>query len=80
MRKVTITRYEIVNDQSIGEFCSILNFTSRKRTGITKGSVTQARNIEIRLSPIASKSEKIIRAIIASETISSTAATKLAKR
>ncbi len=45
-----------------------------------KGSVTQVRNIEIRLSPIASNSEKIIRAIIASETISSTAATKLAKR
>ena len=44
------------------------------------GSVTQARNIEIRLSPIASKKEKIILAIIASDTISSIAAIKLAKR
>ena len=73
-------KYEIVNDQSIGEFCKRLNFTSKKRTGTMKGSVTQARNIEMRLSPAASKKEKIIRAIIASDTISSIAATKLAKR
>ena len=45
-----------------------------------KGSVTQVRKIENLLSPIASKNEKIIRAIIASDTISSIAAIKLARK
>ena len=79
-RRSIITRYEKVNDQSIGEFCKTLSFAIIKRTGMINGSVTQVKKIMIRLSDGPNISETIIRAIIAIETMSKIAAMKLAKK
>ena len=70
----------MVNDQSIGEFCRILNLASKKRIGAIKGSVTQARNIINLLSSPAKNRENIILIIIAIDTTSSVAATSAAKK
>jgi hypothetical protein len=79
-RRSIITRYEKVNDQSIGEFCKTLSFAIINRTGMINGSVTQVRNIMMRLSDGPNINETIILAIIARETTSKITAMKVAKK
>jgi hypothetical protein len=58
----------------------MLNFAMMNRTGIINGSVTQTRNIAMRLSSCPKISEIIILAIIANETTFNITAMRLAKK
>ena len=72
--------YEIVKDQSNGVFCKMLNFIKRNRTGMMKGSVTQAKNSANLFSSASTKNESIIRKNMATETTLSKSDTRLAKK
>ena len=69
-----------MNDQSIGVFWRMLNFTIRYLTGMIKGSVKRVRKTAKRLSAADGKKDKIILIIIAKDTASSRTEINTAKK